>query len=152
MQTNEEAQVHVHDLDLFVTVQILDDASAVLSLGKLCEEHGYTHEWASGQKPRLTKQGKKILCKTETVVPLVVRGLSSNSGTNSSSTPPPQDSLSTSASPATERCDDPAPGNWRDSPNTQNKNTKRDNNRASEDRLRDLPEWLQEFTENLEET
>ena len=59
VQTNEEAQVYVYDLDLFVTVQILDETPAVLSLGKLCEEHGYTCEWASGQKPRLTKQGKK---------------------------------------------------------------------------------------------
>ena len=41
-QTNEEAQVYVHDLYLFVTVQILDDRPAVLiTSGKLCEEHGY---------------------------------------------------------------------------------------------------------------
>ena len=58
----------------------------------------------------------------------------------------------TCSSPATERSDDRAPGNWRDSPNTQNMNKKRDNNRASEDRLRDLPEWLEEFTDNLEDT
>ena len=56
VQTNEEAQVYVHDLDLLVTVQILDDTPAVLSLGKLCEEHGYTYEWASGQKPHLNRQ------------------------------------------------------------------------------------------------
>ena len=31
VQTSEEAQVHVHDLDLFVTVQVLDDTPAVLS-------------------------------------------------------------------------------------------------------------------------
>ena len=31
MQTNEEAQVYVHDLDLVVTVQILDDTPAVIS-------------------------------------------------------------------------------------------------------------------------
>ena len=37
-------------LDLFVTVQILEDTLAVLSLGKLSEEHGYSYEWASGQK------------------------------------------------------------------------------------------------------
>ena len=42
VQTNEEAKVYDHDLDLFVTVQTLDDTLAVLSLGKLCEEHGYT--------------------------------------------------------------------------------------------------------------
>ena len=124
VQTNEEAQVHVHDLDLFVTVRLLEDTLAVLSLGKLCEEHGYIYEWASGQKPRLTKQGKNILCKTENFVPLVVLGLSSNSGTGSSSTSPPQDSSSTSSSPASERRDEPAPGNWRDSPNKLKQNQK----------------------------
>ena len=55
VQTNAEAQVYVHDLDLFVTLQILDDRPAVLSLGKLFEEHVYSYEWASGQKPHLTK-------------------------------------------------------------------------------------------------
>ena len=30
-----------------------------------CEEHGYTLEWASGQKPHLTKNGKIFLCKTK---------------------------------------------------------------------------------------
>ena len=38
VQTNEEAQVFVHDLILFVTVQILQETPAVLSLGKLCED------------------------------------------------------------------------------------------------------------------
>ena len=32
VQTNEEAQVHVRDLHLFVTVQLLEDTPAVLSL------------------------------------------------------------------------------------------------------------------------
>ena len=41
VQTNEEAQVYVHDLGLFVTVHLLEDTRAVVSLGKLCEEHGY---------------------------------------------------------------------------------------------------------------
>ena len=54
VQTNEEAQVYVHDLDLFVTVQLLEETLAVLSLGRLCENHGYSYEWVSGQKPRLT--------------------------------------------------------------------------------------------------
>ena len=40
VQTNEEAQENVHDLDLFVTVQLLEETPAVLSLGKLCEDHG----------------------------------------------------------------------------------------------------------------
>ena len=53
VQRNEEAQVYVHDLDLFVTVPIFDDTLAVLSLGKFFEEHGYSYEWASGQKRHL---------------------------------------------------------------------------------------------------
>ena len=44
VQTNEEAQVYVHDLDLFVTVELLDETQAVLSLGKLCSEHGCSYE------------------------------------------------------------------------------------------------------------
>ena len=31
---------------------------AVPSLGKLCTDHGYSHEWVSGQKPHLSKNGK----------------------------------------------------------------------------------------------
>ena len=47
-QTNGEAQVYVHDLDHIVTVQMLDDTPAVLSLEKLSEAHGYSYEWANG--------------------------------------------------------------------------------------------------------
>ena len=42
VQTNEEATVHVKELDLFVTVKLLEDTLAVLSLGNLCEDHGYS--------------------------------------------------------------------------------------------------------------
>ena len=41
VHTHEEAQVFVRDLSLFVTVQLLEETPAVLSLGKLCEDHGY---------------------------------------------------------------------------------------------------------------
>ena len=45
------------------------------------------------------------------------------------------------------------PGDWCGSPSkTQNKNQKRDDNRDSDDRLGDLPEWLEEFADNLEDT
>ena len=61
VQTNEEAQVYVHDLHIFVTVQLLENTLAVLSLGKLCKGNGYTHEWPSGRQPRLTKNGIQTL-------------------------------------------------------------------------------------------
>ena len=37
-------------------------------------------------------------------------------------------------------------------PKTQKPNKKRDGNRDSDDRLRDLPQWWEEFTDNLEDT
>ena len=59
VQTREEATVFVKELDLFVTVMLLEETPAVLSLGKLCEDHGYTYHWTSGQKPHLIRNGKK---------------------------------------------------------------------------------------------
>ena len=53
VQTHEEATVYVRNLDMFLTVKILEDTPAVLSLGKLCEDHVYSYEWANGQKPCL---------------------------------------------------------------------------------------------------
>ena len=62
VQTREEATVYVKQLDLFVTV-MLQKTPAVLSLGKLCEEHGHTCHWKSGQKPHFIKNVKRIDCK-----------------------------------------------------------------------------------------
>ena len=58
----EEATVYVKELDLFVTVKLLEDTPAVLSLGKRRENHGY--EWTCGQLPYLIKDGRKIQCHT----------------------------------------------------------------------------------------
>ena len=65
VQTNEEVHtVYVHDLELFVTVQILEDTHEVpVARGKLCEANGYSYEWTSSQKPQLTKNANIILCK-----------------------------------------------------------------------------------------
>ena len=50
VQTREEATVFFKELDLFVTLMLLEETPAVLSLWKLCEDHGYTHHWISGQE------------------------------------------------------------------------------------------------------
>ena len=75
VQTREEATANVKELDLFVTVMFLEETLTVLSLGKLCEDHGFTHHWTRGQKPHLTKKGKRIDCNLSNYVPLVVLGL-----------------------------------------------------------------------------
>ena len=53
VQTHEEATVYVRELDIFLTMKLLEDTPAVLSLAKLCDEHGYSYEWINGQKPHL---------------------------------------------------------------------------------------------------
>ena len=75
-----------------MTVVLLEETPAVLSLGKLCEDHGYTYHWTRGQKPHLTKNGKRIDCNMSNYVPFVVPGLSTSSST--SSTPTSSTSLS----------------------------------------------------------
>ena len=48
--------------NLFVTVQLLEETLAVLSLGKLCEDHGYSsYEWVSGHKPRLANRRRQCI-------------------------------------------------------------------------------------------
>ena len=99
VQTHEEATVYVKELDIFLTMKVLEDTPAVLSLGKLCDEHGYSYEWINGQKPHPIKNGTRIQCNTENFVPMVVPGLPTRS---SSSVP-----SSTSMTPSRQEIDHP---------------------------------------------
>ena len=78
VQINEEAQKYVEDFDLNVIVQIFEETPADLSLGKLCSEHGYSHEW--------TKDCNIIICTRHNLVFLVVSGLKSSSRSSSTFT------------------------------------------------------------------
>ena len=100
VQTHEEAIVYVKELDIFLTVKVLENTPAVLSLGKLCDENGYSYEWINGKKPHLIKEGIRIICNTEKFVPIMVPGLSSSSSGSSSAsrTPMKQESHSSSSS------------------------------------------------------
>ena len=49
VQANEEATVYVRELDILLTMKLLEDTPAVLSMGKLCDEHGYSFEWINGK-------------------------------------------------------------------------------------------------------
>ena len=57
----EEATVHVCELGLFVTVVLLENTEAVLSLGKLCEEFGYSYGWTSGQNHVSSKMARNFI-------------------------------------------------------------------------------------------
>ena len=93
VRTKKEATVYVKQLDLFVTVMHLEETPAVLSLGKLCEDHVITYHWTSGQKTHLAKKGKRTNCNISNCVPFVVPGISASS---SSATPSSASSSSSS--------------------------------------------------------
>ena len=59
VHTHEEAQVFVHDLNQFVTVQLLEETLVVPSQGKLCKNHGCSYEWVSAIEPQLTNNRTK---------------------------------------------------------------------------------------------
>ena len=148
-QTNAGATVYVKELDSFVTV-------ALLSLEKLCEDQGYAYEWTSGQKPQFITHDRRIQCSTENYVPIVVHDLSIDSSSSAIRSAPaslPQDFVIPTLRPTTTRSESMSSQVWRDpsseSTETENTNINEDNEKERGDPLRDLPEWLHEFTENL---
>ena len=65
VQTQEEAIVYVKELDMFLTMKVLENTPAVLSLGKLCDENGYSYEWINGQKPHISLRTEFGLSATQ---------------------------------------------------------------------------------------
>ena len=183
VQTQEEAIVYVKELDMFLTMKVLENTPAVISLGKLCDENGYSYEWINGQKPHLIKNGIRIVCNTENFVPIVVPGLSSSSSASSSTsrTPLTQESHSSSSSssspssptvgelsvreredvtksdispvPVSRSVDDSSGQPDADQANQTLKTNKKETTIARGNPLHsdnsEIPEWLQEFRENL---
>ena len=160
MTANGEVQtrdtVCVRELDLFVTVMLLEETLAVLSLGMICEDHGYTYHCTSGRKPHLINSGRKIDCCTANYVPFVVPGLSTSSSSSSSPTSPTsssQDTVICTENPQTERSEIMSEGSRgnpsRGSAETGNTNKNEDDEELRSELLQDLREWLQDFKENL---
>ena len=158
VHNREEATLYVKQLDLFVMVRLLEETPTVLSLGKLCEDRGYTYHWTGGRKPQLTQKGKNIDCKKK--VPFVVPGLSTSSSTSStptSSTSSSQDSVFDvsryTENPATERSGSTSEelrGNPLHRPTeTGNTNKNEGHDEIQSDLLHELPDWLKEFRENV---
>ena len=93
VQTREEAMDNVKQLDLFVKVMFLEETSRSTFSRKLCEDHGKTYHWTSGQNPHLIRNGTRIDCNKSNYVPFVVPGISaSSSPTMSSSASSPSSS------------------------------------------------------------
>ena len=54
--TTEEPTIYVYELDMFVQVQVLKESPAVLSLGNLCSQNGYSYEWHPGQSHHISSR------------------------------------------------------------------------------------------------
>ena len=118
VQTHEEAIVYVKELD-----KVLENTPAVRSLGKLCDDNGYSYEWINGRKTHLIKNRFRIICNTENFVLIVVPGLSSSSSASSSTsrTPMKQGSHSSSfssSSPSSPTVDEILVREREDAPNS----------------------------------
>ena len=74
--------MYVKELNIFLTLKVLEKTPAVLSLGKLCDENGDSYEWINGQNPHRKKIGIRMQCNTENFAPIVVPGLSTSSSPN----------------------------------------------------------------------
>ena len=96
-----------------MTVMLLEDTPAVLSLGKLCEDHEFCYHWTSGQKPRLIQNGRKIECNAANYTPFVVLALSTSSSNSSSlKYPTSQEAATPTEHPASTRSENISPHPW----------------------------------------
>ena len=57
VQAHEEATIYVKELDIVLTMKVLENTPAVLSLGKLCDENGNSYEWINNQNHISLKTG-----------------------------------------------------------------------------------------------
>ena len=132
--------------------------------GNSGDEHGYTYHLKSGQNPHLIKNGD---CNTSNYVSFVVPGISASS----SSTKPPsasspsssQESSSANSDSVSKNRDVEAPVSERNRgmneelrgdplhnfTETENQNKNKESNEVQINISHELPDWLQEFRENL---
>ena len=119
---------------------------------KLCENHGFSYHWTSGQKPHLIINVKKIDCNISNDVPFVVPGLSASSSSLSSSS----SQESTSANRENRDIEIPVPersgstnGELRKEPLQESTEITRESEEVQRDISHELPDWQQEMRDNL---
>ena len=141
-----------------MTGMFLEETPAVLSLGKICEDHGYTYHWTTGQTSHLTKKGKRIDCNISNYVPFVVPGLSAHSSSPTSSPTSSSSSSQESTSANTENRDIENPvsegcigtnGELRGNPLQRSTEITGESEEVQRGISHELPDWLQEFRKNL---
>ena len=143
-----------------------------MSLGKLCDENGYSYEWINGQKPHLNKNWIRIPCNTENFVPIVVPSSSTSRTSSRQESHCSSSSSSSSSSPTVSEIQSQERGDriesdislvqvstsvddrsGRPDDNQANKNPKPNNKESKKEQsdslCSEIPEWLQELREIL---
>ena len=63
--------MYVKELAIFVWAFILDCDVAVLSLGMLCDEEGFTYTWVPNTPPTLVRDDFEVACYPSHNVPVI---------------------------------------------------------------------------------
>ena len=71
VKIHAQVRVSVKELCIFVWAYVLDCDVAVLSLGMLCDEEGFTHQWVPNTPPTLTKGDFQVTCYPSHNVPII---------------------------------------------------------------------------------
>ena len=74
LELTETCQIYVKDLKVQLRAYILEDTVALLSLGLLVEEHGFSYIWTPGCSPVLCKDDITVHCHPTNNVPHIYLG------------------------------------------------------------------------------
>ena len=152
VQTREEAMENVKELDLLVTVIcFLKKHQQFFHSGSSARIRGITYHWTSGQKPHLTKKGKRIDCNISNYVPFLVTGLSTSSSTTPLTPTSSSSSSQDSVLDVNRYTENPLPERSGSTSEELRGETRCMNPQKPKPimKMRNQPDWLQEFKENV---
>ena len=78
VELNEKVRICVHDLNVYVWAHLLPNTVAVLSLGLLIDDLGFSYHWTPKKKPYLEKGKVKVTCHPPNNVPFIYPSASSD--------------------------------------------------------------------------
>ena len=73
VETNEECDVYVNEIDITLTAFILDDSPSLISLGLLCRENGFAFMIAGQLNPIIWTENFQVECNVPIITPATVR-------------------------------------------------------------------------------
>ena len=71
VKVHAQVRVYVKELEIYVWAYVLDCDVAVLSLGMLCDEEGFTYQWIPNLPPTFVKDDFTVTCYPSNNVPIV---------------------------------------------------------------------------------